>query len=334
MLIQGKVVQVYDLEIFPNVFHCTIKNTETGQYEFLEISERRNDLIRIVELFWTVDSPYCPVSPYIFCGYNVLHYDKPIINYIIDQCGKMQYKNWLEITQSIYNLSNEIIGSKDNNFSSWSKWKYATYFPSLDLLTMLYSQKLRVGLKELQVTMQYHNVQEYEGNFQSFLPKEEIENMILYNINDVDSSEVLLNRCKKDIDLRIAIEEEYKIPALNKDGVNLGMDIIAKRYCDETGLTWKQIKDLRSPCDYINLNEIILPFIEFKTPILKQVLEEMKSQTVSPGRKGYEKHFLLDELEYCVGVGGIHSVNKPEKIIPKKDEIISDVDVALTHWRK
>lgn len=195
---------------------------------------------------------------------------------------------------------------------------------------MLYSQKLRVGLKELQVTMQYQNVQEYDGDFSSFLPKEEIEKMISYNINDVNSTEVLLNKCKKDLDLRIAIEEQYKIPALNKDGVNLGMDIIAKRYCEETGQSWKNIKDLRSPCDVIDLNDIILPFIKFDTPILQQVLSEMKQQIVSPGRKGYEKHFLLDNMEYCVGVGGIHSVNSPEKIIPGLNEVISDVDVGLT----
>lgn len=55
----------------------------------------------------------------------------------------------------------------------------------------------------------------------------------------------------------------------------------------------------------------------------------MKQQIVSPGRKGYEKHFILDGLEYCIGVGGLHSVNKPEKIIPASDQILSDIDVAL-----
>lgn len=39
---------------------------------------------------------------------------------------------------------------------------------------MLYSQKLRVGLKEMQVTMQFRNVQEYEGDFQDYLPVSEI----------------------------------------------------------------------------------------------------------------------------------------------------------------
>ena len=38
-----------------------------------------------------------------------------------------------------------------------------------------------------------------------------VDCMISYNVNDVDSTEELLNRCKKDIDLRIAIEEDvYK----------------------------------------------------------------------------------------------------------------------------
>lgn len=102
---------------------------------------------------------------------------------------------------------------------------------------MLYSQKLRVGLKEMQVTMQFHNVQEYNGNFQSYLPDNEIDNVKLYNINDVDSTEELLNRCKKDIDLRLAIEDEYGVKVLNKDGVNIGMKIITQKYLEKTGQT-------------------------------------------------------------------------------------------------
>lgn len=241
----------------------------------------------------------------------------------------MSTLDYLSVCKSLYNLSNEIIRSTDGNFTSWSKWKYKIYFETLDLLTMLYSQKLRVGLKEMQVTMKFRCVQEYEGDFQSWLPASEIPNMISYNVNDVDSTEELLNRCKRDIDLRIAIEDEYGVKVLNKDGVNIGMKIITQKYLEKTGQTWKQIKDLRSPCDMIDLSKVILPIVKFDTPILQSVLEEMKKQTVSPGRKGYEKHFILDGLKYCVGVGGIHSVNKPEEIIPNENQILSDVDVAL-----
>ena len=36
---------------------------------------------------------------------------------------------------------------------------------------------------------------------------------------------------------------------------------------------------------------------------------------------------ITDKLS--VGVGGIHTVNKPEEIIPSNDQILSDIDVAL-----
>ena len=67
-----------------------------------------------------------------------------------------------------------------------------------------------------------------------------------------------------------------------------------------------------------------------RTEVLRKVqelLSEMKQQKVSPGRKGYEKHFLLDNVEVTVGVGGIHTKNEPEKIIPKEDELLLDSDV-------
>ncbi|MBO7073231.1 MAG: hypothetical protein J6V89_07010 [Acetobacter sp.] len=92
-----------------------------------------------------------------------------------------------------------------------------------------------MGLKALQVTMEYKNVEEYYGDFERPLPKENIPDVLSYNLNDVDSTEELLNRCAKDIDLRLAIEDEYHISALNKDGVNLGMEIIKVRYLQESG---------------------------------------------------------------------------------------------------
>lgn len=257
-----------------------------------------------------------------------MHYDTPIINYIIDYHQIMQYKTYREICQSIYNLNRLIITSTDGNFTSWSKWKYKVYFESLDLLTMLYSQKLRIGLKEMQVTMQYPNVQEYDGDFTADLPTSEIPNMVSYCDNDVNSTEALLYRCKKDIDLRIAIEDEYGVKVLNKDGVNIGMKIITQKYLEKTGQTWNQIKDLRSPCERIPLKDVILPFIEFKTPVLQKLLSEIKELTVSPGRKGLEKKFILGGVEHLFSVGGLHSVNSPEEIIPNENQILVDKDVT------
>ena len=84
--------------------------------------------------------------------------------------------------------------------------------------------------------MQYRNVEEYSGDFTRNVSKSDIPKVIAYNENDVNSTEELLNRSIKDIELRLAIEDEYHISALNKDGVNLGMEILKKKYLEETGL--------------------------------------------------------------------------------------------------
>ena len=338
MIIRDKIVYVYDIEVFPNVFHCTVKNTETDELHKFEISCRKNQLDELVEFFHTVDTNHTFGDLYttdiqfktdkLFCGYNNLHYDNAIINYIIDYYNTMKYKGYRTICRSIFNLSKVITNSSEDDISAWKKWKYMICFDSFDLLTMLYSNKLRVGLKEIQVTMQYKNVQEFVADWQADLPENQIDSMIEYNINDVNSTTELLNRCKKDVDLRLAIEDEYGVRVLSKDGVNIGMKILTQKYLEKTGQTWWDIKDLRSPMSVIPLKDVILPFIKYDSPILQRVLNDMKSQIVSPGRKGYENKFVFNGLQYSVGVGGIHSVNKPEIVIPKEDEMLIDIDVA------
>mgnify|MGYP003180939325 CR=1 FL=1 len=318
MIINNLIVYVYDIEVFPNCFHCCLKNTETNNIMLFECSHRKNNIIDLIQLFKSKNI--------IFCGYNNIHYDNPIINLLMSYENLIKDLKWYSICEGIYKLSDIIINS--DNIEQWKQFKYGTTYETLDLLTMLFSQKLRVGLKEMQVTMQFHNVQEYEGDFNKPIKDEDIPEMIKYNINDVESTATLLYKCENDIKLRLNIEKEYGIKALNKDGVNLGMEIIKYKYLEKTHKTWWEIKDLRSPCDKIALNDVILPFIKYDTPILQDLLKEMKQQVVSPGRKGYEKHFLMDNLEYSVGVGGIHSVNKPSIFKANEDEIISDVDVA------
>lgn len=338
MIIRDKKVYVYDIEVFQNIFHCSVKNTETGEIYKFEISERKNQLRELVKFFKQVDS-YIKwgdfyttdleiKSEVIFCGYNNLHYDNPIVNYIIEYEDKLMSYNVATICSSIFNLSRTITTSTEDNIEAWKHWKYQIWFDTFDLLTMLYSNKLRVGLKEIQVTMQYPNVQEFVCDWSKPLLLEDFDNMIDYNINDIESTVELLNRCKKDIDLRIAIEDEYGVRVLSKDGVNIGMKILTQKYLEKTGLTWWDIEGLRSPMDYIPLKDVILPFIKYDSPILQRVLDDMKSQIVSPGRKGYENNFIFNGLRYTVGVGGIHSKNDPEIIIPKEDEMLIDIDVA------
>ena len=326
MIIKGAVVNVYDVETFQNCFHVAVKDTETDQLYKFEISERVNQLKELVDFFYYKNGD--DVTR-MFCGYNNHHYDDVIINYIIDFYYKLEQLPFWRVCQSLFNLSNTIITAEDGDTSKFKKWKYANYFYSMDLLTMQFSRKLRVGLKTMQVTMHYRNVQEYDGDFGLPLPKDRIDEMIAYNINDVESTTELLNRLQDQIELRLFIEQEHGIDCLSMDSVKMAETFLLEKYSEKSGIPKNVIKEMRSPMDYIPLKDVILPFIKYKNPKLQSILEEMKEQVVySKERKGYEKKFVLSNVVYSIGVGGIHTIHTPKIFLPKDDEVIGHADVA------
>lgn len=334
MWIRKRVVHTYDIEIFPNVFHCCCKNTETGQLYKFEISKRKNQLDELVHFFRydssnEVEHPYELRHTRMFCGYNNHNYDDVVINYIIDYWYTLADLPYDRICQSLFNLSQCIVEDEEGSREKIKRWKYAHYFESIDLLTMQFSQKLRVGLKTMQVTMHYKNVYEYEGDFNSNLPVEKIDEMIAYNINDVESTTELLNRLKDQVELRLFIEEEHGIDCLSMDSVKMAETFLLEKYSEKSGIPKNVIKEMRSPMDYIPLKDVILPFIQYKNPKLQDVLEDMKKQIVySKERKGYEKKFVLSNVVYSIGVGGIHTIHTPQIFLPKDDEFIGHADVA------
>ena len=322
MWIRNDRACVYDVEIFPNVFHAVIYDTELKTRTCIEISERKNDIRNLIRLFTENDNK-------IFVGYNNHHYDDVIINYIIDYKEKLTDLPYRRICQSLFNLSSYIVKDEEGSRERLKRWKYAHYFKSMDLLTMQFSQKLRVGLKTMQVTMHYKNVQEYDGDFDQPLPVDKIDEMIAYNINDVESTTELLNRLKEQIELRLFIEKEHGIDCLSMDSVKMAETFLLEKYSQQSGIPKNVIKEMRSPMDYIPLKDVILPFIRYKNPKLQAVLEDMKKQIVySKERKGYENKFVISNVVYSVGVGGIHSINTPKIFHPGEDEFIGHADVA------
>lgn len=319
MIIKGRPCIVFDVESFKNIFTCTCKNTETNELITFEMSDRKNDINAMCDYF-LLNSAY-------FVGYNNTHYDNPVINYCIEyRNANVSTRRFVE---SLFNLSRVIIGRDDDDIAAWKRWKYASNFHSIDLLTMMYSKALRVSLKEMQVTMHYRNVEEFVADWLADLPLSRFDELISYNINDVESTEALLNKLKNRLELRVGIEEKYGINCLSLDDVNLGMQILAQEYMREANISRKELETGRSPCDIIDLEKVILPEISFKTPVLQKALASMKQQhNVSPGRKGYEDTFLFGDMKTTIGVGGIHGDCGTCIIKPSEDEVLLDWDVA------
>lgn len=316
MKIKDKTVLVYDIESFPNLFTCSILNSENNKLITYEISEDKNDLGKIVALF--------QLKEFYFCGFNNKSYDDVLINYLIIRFDDLRYKPIFEITWLIKSMSDKIIKEPVAN---WVDYKHAYLFNSFDLMTMSFSAKNRVGLKELEVTMGFPNVMEYEGDFSKNVPKELKDKVIEYNQNDVLATGELLNLKKNDIELRLKLNEKYKINVLSKDNVNMGMEILKKEYLEKTNKTWDDIKDLKTPCQLVSFKNIIFDFIQYTTPTLQKLLENLKKISIDPNNKDFREVFEIGGVVHNISLGGLHSINNAEIIIPNEDELLIDYDV-------
>ena len=316
MKIKDKTVLVYDIESFPNLFTCSILNSENNKLITYEISEDKNDLGKIVALF--------QLKEFYFCGFNNKSYDDVLINYLIIRFDDLRYKPIFEITWLIKSMSDKIIKEPVAN---WVDYKHAYLFNSFDLMTMSFSAKNRVGLKELEVTMGFPNVMEYEGDFSKNVPKDIKDKVIEYNQNDVLATGELLNLKKNDIELRLKLNEKYKINVLSKDNVNMGMEILKKEYLEKTNKTWDDIKDLKTPCQLVPFKNIIFDFIQYTTPTLQKLLEKLKKISIDPNNKDFREVFEIGGVVHNISLGGLHSINNAEIIIPNEDELLLDYDV-------
>ena len=104
MLIKGKTAFVYDIEVFPNFFSVTLKNTESGNIVSFEISDRKNDMPNIAKVFLNKNI--------YFVGFNSMHYDAPVISYIILNYTALIRKPISFITSELKQFSDKVINSE------------------------------------------------------------------------------------------------------------------------------------------------------------------------------------------------------------------------------
>jgi len=317
-----KQVCFYDIEVLKNLFLCCVKVGNNGEVKTFEISERRNDLLDMVTFF---------LDPqYIFAGYNCMGYDTPIMNLIIQNVNDLVGEDFNIVTTLAYKLSQSIIGGA---FDAGNQYRFCNYFKQLDLMTLLASKALRVGLKSLQVTMFYGNVQEMVVDWDKPVKQEDIDEMIFYCHNDVNSTAKLGNLLKGQIELRQAITKTTGIQnLLSKDPVGVGVEVFTDSICQQLHCSKRELDNYRVVPPLTGYNELIQPCINFKSDILNRVLEWYQGSYVSSddvvatpsGKK--DMTIVYNNLQHTFAQGGLHSINKPKIFIASALMRIIDID--------
>jgi hypothetical protein len=150
-----------------------------------------------------------------------------------------------------------------------------------------------------------------------------------YCDNDVDVTWRIFDEVKDSLKLREKISHRYEIDLLSKSDPQIA-EALLRHYLTEAGVYVSKPSAPPKPFKYN-----IPSFIRFNSPELKTVLDTVGRCTFHVKDTGNVE--LPNQLKtviefagakYKLGIGGLHSQEKKQAIIPAEDEILGEYDVA------
>jgi len=99
-------------------------------------------------------------------------------------------------------------------------------------------------------------------------------------------------------------------------------------YSEESGIAIKDLREMRTERKIIHYENIVFPDIKFETPILQDFLKEIRSQVWYKNQPFFNKNIIFNGIKYKLGIGGIHSDDKPGIFTKNNDNLIVDCDIA------
>jgi len=310
-----------DVEVYRNVFLCSIKNLNTKEIITWEISERKNQYDEIKQWF----DDYTD----FLHTFNGLHYDIPMLLFLIQNT----FKDWYDCTSKLKDWSDYIIQNdfwwKDHDLK---KYKYHNKWIDVDIF-LFWSKMLRLSkklsLKSLAVQLNYPVIQELPYSPDSILEPNEIDELIKYNsIHDLGVTELLVEKLIDEIRLRCSIYNEYKLKCFSWDAPKIATEVLAQSYAQQKGLETKDVTSLSFSKPILNLGKLLSDFNpNFELPIFQKLYKDICNSTDSFNTelKVIEQNTAI-KLSY--GIGGLHSINKNEIYESDENHIIVTSDVA------
>jgi hypothetical protein len=185
------------------------------------------------------------------------------------------------------------------------------------------------GLKALQISMNYPDVLDMPiEHTKTDVELSDIPMILEYNLNDVLSTYEFYKKSLAKIDLRKSLRQSFGIKCSNWSDSKIGEQLIASIYCNKYGLSYWDIKDLRTHRNHINLKDCILDYIKFNSKEFTKLLDYFKSKTIVETKGSIKESVIYKGFKYDYGTGGIHGCIKSGVYESDDNYVIIDADVG------
>lgn len=306
------MIYIYDIECYNNFFCVSFKSVDTKEIHKYVIFEEQND-IDSLQLFLKNSKTNW------FVGYNSYEYDDQILAYLYSIYPSICFCSSDEITQLLYDKSNEIIQKKSTRFSSIP-------FRRIDLMKV--GNIMRKSLKLIAVNLGWHRIQDLPIDPHIKITKDQVDLILDYNLNDVLITEALYYKLKDKISLRWEITDKYKINVVSESDSGMANRLLEKLYSEKTGITIPELKQLRTPRQIIHFENVVFEDIKFETKELKDLLNELYKHKWFKNQPFFKKSLIFNGVSYQMGVGGLHSNDEPGVFEANDTTDIIDCDIS------
>lgn len=280
---------IYDLETFKSIFSFTIISSDGKVGYVFEVSSRKDNR---KELYQFLDE--LKASDARMIGFNNLAFDYPVLHFIL--------KKRKFTPEDVFNEAQRLIDSmKESRFGKTISPKNH-YVRQVDLFKINHfdNQAKATSLKILKFNMKLEDLQDLPYKVDADLTEEQMENVILYNIDDVIATLRFYQENYGSLELRNSLSKKYGIDFTNMNDAKIGSEIFIQEIEAVTpNSCYKMVNNRREPNQtkrpYIDINSIIFPYIEFKRPEFRAILNWFKSQTIT-GTNGVFSNILESDL--------------------------------------
>ena len=318
---------IMDYETLSNCFVAVFKHYKTDETHIFSVCKLQNDYDKFIEfLKQNIENKEWHIS------YNGLAFDAQITHNIIKDHENLKLMDGESIAEEIYAYAQSCIErANKKEFQEFPEWHMSIKQIDVYKLNHWDNMAKRSSLKWIQYSMDWDNMVDMPlPHDTNITTKQQLDMIVSYCINDVDSTKEIFNQCKPLIALRKNLTDQYGINLYSASEPRISKELFAYYLGKELGIPKYELKKLRTYRNVIKVKDIILDYIQFATPEFNNLLDKFKTVEINPNftKGGFKYSVIYKEVKTDFGLGGAHGCNKPGVYESDEDNIIMSSDVA------
>ena len=317
---------VMDYETLSNCFIAVFEDIKSEEREIFICHKYHNDILEFITFLernialneWHV-------------SFNGIGFDSQITEYVLRAKEQLLEMDGDSIARFIYDKAQEVIRKQsEGEFLEFSPRDLQIRQVDVFKLNHWDNPAKRSSLKWIQFSMDWKNIMDMPIHHSTEVTKNQIPEIIRYCINDVKSTKEIMFLSKEQIALRRSLTEEYNIDLFSASEPRISKELFLYFLSRQTGIKKWELRQMRTHRSKIVVNDIILPYINFKTATFQNLLKKFKEVVIFPGetKGGFKYSVQYKGVKTDYGLGGIHGARSSRVYESNDDMVIMTSDVV------